>query len=207
MTAIRQENLYAAMLGESEKLRSIIQLPSDTRHALLRFYLGKDESKRCVQMLQKSASVLEQWHTLVGFFVHVVTRIPSHAIPKQKQEADFELVPAFQKLFVCRGRKFSADDGARVCGMSTSRFRMLFKKTTGLPFAEYELQFRLNLALELIEKKTATLKDVAEEFGFHDVCHFSHAFKKYFGKAPTQYLKANAEKSSEVISIHTPQSS
>lgn len=192
MTAIRQENLYGAMLGESGKLKSIIRLPSDVRHALLRGYLGADLTEQCVRQLQNSSSVLEQWHALVGFFVRVVSAIPSHAIPEQEQEMNFELVPAFQRLYECRGRKFSAEDGARACGMSTSRFRLLFKKTTGMPFGEYELQFRLNLALELMKKRTSSLKSIAGELGFHDVSHFSHAFRKYFGKPPAQYLKAES---------------
>ena len=50
------------------------------------YYLDADLTAQCVRQLQNSFSVLEQWHALVGFFVRVVSAIPSHAIPEQEQE-------------------------------------------------------------------------------------------------------------------------
>ena len=189
MTALRPESLYNAILWESEKLKSILMLPPGIRHSLLLDCHCDVAVRACMEILEKARTALEQWHALVGFFIQLVTLIPTDAIPaEQQQSIQFELVPAFKELYACRGRRFSAEDGAKACSMSVSRFRTCFREATGIPFAEYELQFRLNLALELIDKKTVIIKDIAEELGFGDVCHFSNSFKKYFGISPKQYI-------------------
>ncbi|WP_456151986.1 helix-turn-helix domain-containing protein [Arcicella aquatica] len=44
----------------------------------------------------------------------------------------------------------------------------------------------------LIEKKNKKPSDIYLELGFEDLSHFSFAFKKLFGKAPTELYERTA---------------
>ena len=50
------------------------------------------------------------------------------------------------------------------------------------------LEARELIKIKVLESVEAPIKDIAEELGFCDVCHFSNSFKKYFGISPKQYI-------------------
>ena len=56
-----------------------------------------------------------------------------------------------------------------------------------MSFAKYELAFRLNGAAAELSSTHASIKQVASEWGFYDVSHFSKSYKKHFGIAPSLY--------------------
>jgi AraC-like DNA-binding protein len=47
---------------------------------------------------------------------------------------------------------------------------------------------RLTEARHLIEKKNRKPSEIYLDLGFESLSHFSHSFKKRFGKAPTERL-------------------
>jgi AraC-like DNA-binding protein len=47
---------------------------------------------------------------------------------------------------------------------------------------------RLTEARHLIEKKKRKPSAIYLDLGFESLSHFSHSFKKKFGKAPTEWL-------------------
>lgn len=66
-----------------------------------------------------------------------------------------------------------------------------FKKETGQTFTEYLMQYRMNLAKELMTKSNKLqISDVAEKIGFkNNPAYFSRAFKKFTGLTPLTYQK------------------
>jgi two-component system, response regulator YesN len=66
-----------------------------------------------------------------------------------------------------------------------------FKKETGQTFTEYLMQYRMNLAKELItQSNKLQISDVAEKIGFkNNPAYFSRAFKKFTGLTPLTYQK------------------
>lgn len=50
-------------------------------------------------------------------------------------------------------------------------------------------RIRLNKAAELISQKFGNLSEIALEVGYNNPAHFSEAFKRQFGVAPSQYLQ------------------
>jgi len=73
-------------------------------------------------------------------------------------------------------------------GRSITTFKRDFKKTFATTPQKWLIQKRLELAhYQLVEKhKRAT--DVCYEVGFENLSHFSFAFKKQFGYAPTELI-------------------
>lgn len=71
-------------------------------------------------------------------------------------------------------------------GRSLSTFNRDFKKHFNVTPAKWLIDKRLQLAYYHLTEKKKKPKDVYLEVGFEDLSHFSAAFKKKFGIAPTQ---------------------
>jgi two-component system response regulator YesN len=65
----------------------------------------------------------------------------------------------------------------------------LFKKFTGLTFSEYLTELRMKKSVELLEKTSMKIEDIAAEAGYSDCYYFNRAFKKRFNISPGKYRK------------------
>lgn len=79
-------------------------------------------------------------------------------------------------------------------GRSLTTFKRDFKKAFHTTPQRWLTQKRLELAhYHLVEKKSKPI-DVCYEVGFENLSHFSYAFKKQFGYAPTALLEDKAKR-------------
>jgi len=76
---------------------------------------------------------------------------------------------------------------AEYCNVGEDHFIRIFKAYTGLPPYNYQLQLRINHAIELLENTPMTISECAEEVGFGDAAYFSKIFKRFTGKSPSYY--------------------
>jgi AraC-like DNA-binding protein len=74
---------------------------------------------------------------------------------------------------------------ARLTGRSLAGFKRDFQKTFGMAPRQWLQERRLTEARHLIEKKNKKPSAIYLDLGFESLSHFSHSFKKKFGKAPT----------------------
>lgn len=72
--------------------------------------------------------------------------------------------------------------------ISASYLSTLFKDEMGVPITEYILNYRLNIAQQLvISHPEFSINDIAIETGFYDASHFSKAFKACYGITVNDY--------------------
>ena len=89
---------------------------------------------------------------------------------------------------------FSVEKLCRSMALSRPVLFRKFKSITGDSPQTYINQIRLHRAVELLQQGCMNINEVAFECGFGDPKYFSTAFKKNFGKTPTDYLKNPAAK-------------
>ena len=77
---------------------------------------------------------------------------------------------------------------ARLTGRSLAGFKRDFQKTFGMSPRQWLQEKRLTEARHLIEQKHRKSSDIYLDLGFESLSHFSHSFKKRFGKAPTESI-------------------
>lgn len=85
-------------------------------------------------------------------------------------------------------RNMDFDREAFAAGMNVSS-SLLYKKLkalTGQSPVDFIKSIRLNRALELLQSHEYTITEVSELCGYSSASYFSTAFKKYFGKSPTE---------------------
>jgi AraC-like DNA-binding protein len=74
---------------------------------------------------------------------------------------------------------------AGVLGVSPFQLCRAFRQATGGTLHRHLTGLRLATALERLPRYRARLTDLALELGFSSHSHFTHAFRTYFGRAPT----------------------
>lgn len=83
------------------------------------------------------------------------------------------------------GRPWRVTDMARTAGLGERRFRELFQAHTGkAPKAYYE-ELRLRQARELLRQGLYSLAEIADRLGYSSAFHLSHAYRRFFGHAPS----------------------
>lgn len=79
----------------------------------------------------------------------------------------------------------SIDKFARLTGRSLASFKRDFQKIFNSSPRQWLQEKRLTEALHLIEKKHLKPSDIYIDLGFETLSHFSHSFKKRYGKSPS----------------------
>ncbi|CAD5249152.1 conserved hypothetical protein [Imperialibacter sp. EC-SDR9] len=81
------------------------------------------------------------------------------------------------------------DEMAATFQMSPSGFQKKLKRLTGSSFSEYVNTQKLERARDLIQNGQYSMKEIAAMTGYRSASYFSTAFKSYFGKSPTYFIK------------------
>jgi len=74
---------------------------------------------------------------------------------------------------------------AQLTGRSLAGFKRDFQKIFGMAPRHWLQEKRLSEALHLIEKRNLKPSAIYLDLGFESLSHFSHSFKKRYGKAPS----------------------
>ena len=94
------------------------------------------------------------------------------------------LLPALEDLHRNYIRNEAVDEYARMCLMSPSLFRRLFREYTGTSPIEYRNGLRLARAKELMESGEFSIAEAAQTVGFCNLSFFYRLYKRRFGISP-----------------------
>ena len=86
-------------------------------------------------------------------------------------------------------REIRTEELCRVCGISESYLKRLFREQYGMPPKQYLLVLKIDHACDLLETERYTVTQVAELCHFSDVYYFSRQFKAKVGITPTQFVQ------------------
>jgi AraC family L-rhamnose operon regulatory protein RhaS len=79
------------------------------------------------------------------------------------------------------------DVAAEEIGLSRRHLTRLFRKTTGVSFADYLEHLRLKHACSLLRETNRSITSIAFEIGFEDVSSFCRAFRRKIGEPPLKW--------------------
>lgn len=79
------------------------------------------------------------------------------------------------------------EDLARLCGLSTRRLSLRFRKETGMSVGEYIHQTKINEAKLLLQYTDHSIGEIAFFLGFCNQSHFSQIFKSIVGITPIEF--------------------
>ncbi|MGN1020032.1 MAG: helix-turn-helix domain-containing protein [Aristaeellaceae bacterium] len=103
------------------------------------------------------------------------------------QQAGNEWSVAIIRLFKEHAhRMYSIQEVAAITGMNERTLSSRFRAITGESIHQYQLNLKLEDAYRMLRDGGASVKEVAEHFGFCDAYYFSRMFKKKFGVSPKE---------------------
>ncbi|WP_266365418.1 helix-turn-helix domain-containing protein [Tellurirhabdus rosea] len=73
---------------------------------------------------------------------------------------------------------------------SPGHLSALFKEQAGDSIQHYIIRHKLNLVARRLRQTSLTVSQVADEFGFTDVCHLNKLFKRHYKRTPTTYRQS-----------------
>jgi AraC-like DNA-binding protein len=136
--------------------------------------------------LQKSASNLEA-QVMMTELVAMLIATGSEGIGLTVNAKRLDWIPAYFQVNL--STDLSLEQMAARANLSPSRFRGLFKSEFGMSPHQYFVQLRIEHATYLLKQTDHTIERIAEYCGFSDIHHFSNAYKKHCGIAPTLVRK------------------
>lgn len=87
-------------------------------------------------------------------------------------------------------RRWTLADIGNAIGSSPVYLTQVFRQVEGLPLYQYQLQLRLARALNVMDEYD-DLSALAAELGFSSHSHFASAFRRAFGRSPTEFRRSS----------------
>ncbi len=86
-------------------------------------------------------------------------------------------------------QNISMDQIAKVSGLSLRSLNRLFTKETGLQPKQWLINFRIEMAKDLLMQPQASVTEVAFSVGYSSLGQFISAFRSRTGRLPSEFLK------------------
>ena len=128
--------------------------------------------------------------TLMSMFRLLMEFIISNQLIHHK---DYDLVrPVIQRIHDHPEQELLLEEASRMVGRSPSTITRLFKKTTGRSFKQYQVAYRMELAVhQLVTMPNRPVSEIALAVGYDDPLYFSRIFRKFHGLSPSECRKAS----------------
>ena len=84
-------------------------------------------------------------------------------------------------------RHFTIDALAREAALSPTHFINQFRKETGFPPIKFQIECRIQRAMELLRRPHTPISAVAIQLGFSSLQHFSDTFTRIVGTSPSNW--------------------
>jgi len=86
-------------------------------------------------------------------------------------------------------KEATLEDAAKLVYMNPYYLSRLFKCKTGKNFSDFLMEVRMRKALQLMKIPIYKLHEIGEMVGYKNPKNFTRAFKKYFGKSPSEFVQ------------------
>ena len=121
---------------------------------------------------------------LTSVFVSISRTIEAEKSRSLRNGSIFTSLEFIHKNFCA---EISVEQLAMLEHLSVSRYRTLFKRSTGYSPLDYIIMLRIKRACELIVQTDWTLREISEAVGYIDPLYFSRIFKARTGVIPSVF--------------------
>lgn len=111
------------------------------------------------------------------------------AVPRRRRVDMERIAPALQHLATHYAEQVRISALAKMCNMSPTHFRRMFKKAAGRSPARHLTNLRIRMAAALLESTQRKVLDIAMEVGYSTLSSFNRHFKTVIGMSPRELRK------------------
>jgi AraC family transcriptional regulator len=120
---------------------------------------------------------------LIRRFARVVRGAPAGGLSGRQLHAVTDYIEAHL------ASNLSLHELAALAGLSASHFKLLFKRSTGVPPHQFVIQRRVRRAADMLARGAPALSDVAQLSGFADQSHMARCMRRVLGVTPSVLLR------------------
>ncbi|MDD6036850.1 MAG: AraC family transcriptional regulator [Lachnospiraceae bacterium] len=93
------------------------------------------------------------------------------------------------EIFLYEYRDITLEELAGRLGFSVRQTQRLLNRIYGKSFTQKKLEARMSAAVTLLQNSRYSITEISERLGYASMEHFSYAFSKYYGFAPSTLRK------------------
>lgn len=134
------------------------------------------------------------------YLLQILVNIRRYHYPNKSTETAKRLKASLDILHTNYHKPLTIEDLASFEQLSPSRYRTIFRETTGLSPKQYLTNIRMRRACELLRQTTLSIKQIGSMVGYEDMLYFHRMFKKMNDMTPAQYRSLH----NELIDYSTP---
>jgi AraC-like DNA-binding protein len=108
---------------------------------------------------------------------------------KRHRFIDDNIRNLMERMHAEYGRRWSIDDMAGQCALSSNHFMHKFKMQTGFSAVDYIINIRMEKAKDLLLNSSLSIKEISNLVGYENSLYFSRLFCKMEGFSPREYRK------------------
>lgn len=142
-------------------------------------------------LLGKISEICDRYSAKDVFFQEIIVPIADKAAEDRKKDMD----GLGERALALIRREFSLDltleSCARKLGCEPMYLWQVFREQNHVTFSQYLEDYRLQKSVECLMTTDASVKEIAEEFGYANSQNFIRSFKKKTGCTPGQYREKN----------------
>ncbi len=146
-----------------------------------------DDIKSMYSVRSEKSAALQIQKLFLSIWLQLYKNIPSESQEK-KQNTDLSIlrniIGFIQQNYTS---KITLDDIAASGAVGQSKCCKLFAKYIGKTPALYLTHYRLNKSTFLLKSTDMTVTEVAAAVGFNSSSYYAEAFRKWYGKSPSEY--------------------
>ena len=155
-----------------------------------------DKIVRCSKLPSSLGTSLEM-HGLIMQFVGRILQDGRWHASEHVQDNDIRVQRAVRNVLKLIEENYAQEltltDMAKAAELSPNYFCRYFKKIAGCSPVEYLIEYRLNMAAQLLTTTEDCVADVALACGFNDASHFIKFFHRQKGVTPRRYRQMHAK--------------
>ncbi|MBE6777146.1 MAG: AraC family transcriptional regulator [Ruminococcaceae bacterium] len=151
---------------------------SKFRRIVTEYYLGGDFSDELLSSLLKS------------LVISIVRELNGN--DKNPLSNNFELTRKIMQYIQNNyAQEISYESIAKSFHLNPIYANRVFKKISGVSLYSFLINYRIDMAMELLRSTNIEVKEIAFMVGFSDLPHFIKTFKKHTGKTPSKYRNSS----------------
>ena len=120
-------------------------------------------------------------------------QIQNGMVGKEEDESDARMRQMMQYILQHINEEINLSALAEEMFVSTSTLSRIFKKKTGVYFADYVMKLRVESSLGLLKFSEQNLTQISMNCGFSNSAVYSRSFRKVMGMTPSEYREQNRQ--------------
>lgn len=148
--------------------------------------------KLCLEHQKKDNGYPQMSAVLCEELLIEISRNYAHQQPSPVNKGLYQKIsPAITYIMCSYDENITVKELAKICFLSETHFRKIFKDVTGFSPMDYIYRIRVSAAKSMLKTKTLSVLQICTAVGYSSQTSFNKHFKHYTGITPSEYLKNN----------------